>query len=229
MGILLRESQFSGPAPSEASGLVYAFVPAHGHSATGAVSRELSRVLAESHGLTVLLADFYARGFPVWGTMEAPLRLDRKSWAEFITEGAWFDSLEAREAHPREIPRLLDHARSKYAVTCADLRGAKEIAAVEVLRNSDAIFLITESDKASVELAKFKAAWLRSMGLEENAAVVLREVPGGAGALHAEQRIGLPVCEKLTGGETIERLAAWLRPECVCAPRHDWRGLTARS
>ena len=210
MGILLRESQFSNPVVSEAPGLLYAFVPAHGEAEASAVARELSRTLSEGHGLTVLLADFCARGFPVWGTAEAPQRLDEKSWGEFITKRDGFHSLEAREAHPREIPSLLKRARQRYAVTCADLTGARQLAALEVLRQSDSIFVVSEADRASVELARFKASWLRTVNLAEKSALLLYRASTGPGAAHAEDRVGLPVCGVMDESHQVEQLAAWL-------------------
>src|SRR5271155_1845761 len=168
MELTLRKSQSSpGSGASEAPGQVYAIVPAHGESNADAVAKHLSRELSEAYGLSVLLADFCTRGFPLWGTPEAPQRLDGRTWGAFLrSQNGVFDTLEAREAHPRNIRRLLDHARGRYQVICADLSEARESSALEVLRNSDSIFLVTNSDQASLDLAAYRAAWLRSMDLE---------------------------------------------------------------
>ena len=202
------------------TGLVYSFVPAHRESKASAVARELSRTLAEGHGLSVLLADFYARGFPLWGTMEAPQRLNRNTWGAFLRREECFDTLEAREAHPSDIRQVLDHGRYQYQVVCADLTEAKQVAALEVLRNSDSIFLVTGSDPASLEIARFKAAWLRSLGLEENSGLLLCRTPEGVGASAAEEATGLPVCALVDCGEELVRLAAWLSTSHeTCCPQ----------
>jgi hypothetical protein len=158
----------------------------------------------------VLLADFCSRGYPVWGTPEAPQRLDRQSWETFLTPGDPFDTLETREAHPREIPRLLAHARAKYGVTCADLSGATQVAALEMLRHSDWIFVVAASDAVSLEMARYKAEWLRSLKLVENSGLLIHRVPGGADAPEAENLVGLPVCALLDQAEELDRLALWL-------------------
>jgi hypothetical protein len=221
MDLILRRSLQGSPGVTEASGLVYAFVPAHGASKAGTVSRELSRTLSEGLGLSVLLADFYARGFPLWGTTEAPQRLDGRTWGAFVTPGEAFDTLEAREAHPREIRRLLDHARCLYNVTCADLTESKEVVSLEVLRQADAIFIVSSSDAASLDIARYRAAWLRSIGLEGHSGMLLQRAAGGFSVPEAEERTGLPVCSVVDTGADVGRLAAWLgaaqRPECVTA------------
>ena len=192
------------------AGPVYAFLPAHAESSAAEVAREVSRRLAGSLGLPVLLADFYSHGFPLWGTAEAPQRLDRHSWGAFVTHGEGFDTLEAREAHPREIRRLLECARGRYGVTCADLTQAKEVVALEVLRQADSIFVVTTSDAASLNLARYKAAWLRSINLDQNVALLLRRTPGGASAHEAEEQAGLPVCAVVDSPDDLQHLAAWL-------------------
>lgn len=208
----MRESQIPpGPVESEASGQVYTIVPAHGGSNADLVARQLSRELSEGYRLSVLLADFCARGFPLWGTGLAPQRLDGHTWGAFVRkqEGA-FDTLEAREAHPCNIHRLLDHARGRYQITCAELTEAKESSALEVLRHSDSIFLVTSSGQASIELAAYRAAWLRSLGLEDRSALLLNRVPGGVGAAEVEDRTELPVCATVDNRTEIRRFAGWL-------------------
>jgi hypothetical protein len=200
-----------GSENSEASGFVYAIMPAHGGSNADTVARQLSREFAESYRLSVLLADFCARGFPLWGATDAPHRLDGRTWGAFLrSHGEVFDTLEAREAHPRNILHLLDHARGRYQVTCADLSEAKESPAQEVLRHSNSIFLVTNSDPSSLELAKYRAAWLRSLGLEDRSGLLLNRVAAGVGGAEAEDRTGLPVCSVMHDRHELNRLAGWL-------------------
>jgi hypothetical protein len=136
--------------------------------------------------------------------------LDRNSWGAFLTPGVPFDTLETKEAHPREIPRLLDIARKRYAVTCADLSGATQMAALEILRHSDWIFVVAPSDIASLGMARFKAEWLRSLNLGENSGLLMNRVPKGAAIPDAETLTGLPVCALVDYAVEMDRLAAWL-------------------
>jgi len=207
----MRKSQTPvGPVDPEASGLVYTVMPAHGGSNADSVARQLSHELSEGYGLSVLLADFCARGFPLWGSGEAPQRLDGRTWGAFLRSQSGFDTLEAREVHPSNIRRLLEHARGRYHITCADLSEAKEYSALEALRSSDGIFLVTNSDPSSIELAKYRAAWLRSMDLDEHSALLLNRVPAGVSATEAEDRTGLPVCSVMDDSDQLGRLAGWL-------------------
>lgn len=221
MELTSRKSQFptspfpTTPGESDAPGPVYAIVPAHGGSNADSVAKLLSRELSEGLRLSVLLADFCAHGFPVWNAAEAPQRLDGRTWGAFVKPGEHYDILEAREAPPRSIGRLLEHARSRYHVTCADLSEAKESSALEVLRNSDSIFMVANSDRSSVEQARYRAAWLRSMDLEDRTALVLNRLSGGVSGAEAEDRTGLPVCAALDRAHDLRRLADWLAAPLV--------------
>jgi len=200
-----------GSSEPGASGQVHALVSAEAGSSGENVARELSRALAESKGLAVLLADFCTHGFPVSGTPGPPQRLDGRTLGGFLrSQGDLFDTLAAREAHPANIRRLLDHVRGRYHVTCADLSEARESSALEVLRHSDSIFLIAGADRPSLDLARYRAVWLRSMGLEDRSALLLHRVAGGVSGAEAEDRIGLPVCAAVDDRKGLRRLAKWL-------------------
>ncbi len=218
MELSVRKTQFlAGPGEAEAPGPVYAIVPAHGGSNADLVAQQLGRELAEGYRLSVLLADFCSHGFPLWGTSEAPQRLDGRTWGAFVKQGEIFDTLEAREAHPRNIRRLLDFSRSKYHVTCADLSEAKESSALEVLRHSDSIFLVSNSDRESIELCRYRAAWLRSMDLEDRSGILLNRVRGGLSGAEAEDRTGLPVSATVTNERELQSLAEWLAAPLITA------------
>jgi hypothetical protein len=215
----LRRSFKNGAGEAETPGSVYAFVPAMAESKSGPMARELSRTLSDSLGFSTLLADFYSRGFPLWGTTEAPQRLDSHTWSTFVTPGESFDTLEGREAHPRAIRRLMERARALYDITCADLTEAKEVVALEVLRHSDSIFVVSSSDPASLDMVRYKARWLRTIDLGHNSGLLLRRVPGGSSPAEAEERTGLPVCATVDSADQLRNFAAWLaatrNPKCM--------------
>jgi Flp pilus assembly CpaE family ATPase len=225
MELTVRKSQVPAvPGASEASGPVYAIVPAHGGSNADLVAKQLSRELSEGYRLSVLLADFCPHGFPLWSAAEAPQRLDGRTWGAFVTPGDVFDTLEARDANPRHISRLLDHARTRYQITCADLSEAKESAALEVLRHADSIFLVANSDRQSVEQARYRTAWLRSMDLEDRTALLLNRVNGGASGAEVEDRTGLPVCATVDRSRDLRRLAEWLAAPLLADHGPDYGG-----
>lgn len=193
-----------------ASGTIVSFVPAHGDSRAGAVAEQLSRTLTEGLGVSVLLADFDTRGYPLWTSTEAPRRLDGRTWGAFVTEVDGLDILDARETHPRQLGRLLDHAREQYSAICADLTGAREPHALEVLRASDAIFLVTDSGHAAMEGVREKAEWLQSIDLIDRVGLLVRRSPGGPTVDEIEDLTGLPVCSLIETDAQMAQLAGWL-------------------
>ena len=105
---------------------------------------------------------------------------------------------------------MLDHARRTYGVICADLTHAKNAHALEILRASDAVFIVSSSDRASLEAVREKLEWLRSIDLEESCGLLLERVPGGASICEAEELTGLPVCSLLDDASQRAQLAGWL-------------------
>jgi hypothetical protein len=203
-----RTDGVASEAPSPGS--IFSFVPAHGACRAGAVAQQLSRTLTEGLGVAVLLADFDRRAYSVWSATEPPRRLDGRTWGAFASEVDGTQVLNAREVHPRQLPALLDYARSHYSVVCADLTGAQESHALNVLRASDGIFLVSGSDGASIEGVREKMDWLRSMGLSERCGMLLEHTPHGVSAAEAEDLTGTPVCSLIENAEQIQQLATWL-------------------
>jgi len=187
----LREVEAISGTDQSRQGPIYSFVPAHGASRAGAVAEHLSRTLAEGFGRSVLLANFAQRE-------------DR------ILESRRQSVLDARELHPSQLGPAFENARERYSVICADLSGAEEARELEVLRASDAVFLVGSADWASLELTREKAEWLRSADLGERCGLLLWHASDGATAEQAEEYTGLPVCSLVDREEHLERLARWL-------------------
>jgi hypothetical protein len=134
----------------------------------------------------------------VWRAAEAPRRLDGRSWGAFVSEADGYDVLDARE---------------HYSVICADLSGAKEAHAVELLRASDVIFLVSSSDRPSLEMVRDKAEWLQSIDLGDRCGLLLWHTPRGASAAEAEEITGLPISGVVDSEEQIAHLVAWIAPQ----------------
>jgi hypothetical protein len=194
-------------------GPIYSFVPARGGSRAGAVAEQLSRTLSEVSGLSVLLAGFAAREYSLWSPMDSPRRLDGQTWGAFVFDSHGIEVLDAREVYPRQLPRVLEYARRKYRIVCADLSEAKESHSLETLGASECIFIVSHSDRASLELAREKREWLKSMNLSDQCGLLLDRVPGGLTSEQAEDLTGLPMCSLVDRPEYIERLAGWLSSE----------------
>jgi hypothetical protein len=202
-------------AGGEMRGSIFSFVAANGGSRAGTVSQQLSGALSEalrSDGVeaTVLLADFETRSPSLWRAREPRRRLDGKTWGAFVSGHDGVDVLEARDVHPRQLPQVLDYAREKYPVVCADLAGAKEAHALAVLRASEGIFLVANSNRASLAGVREKGAWLRSIDLGDRCGVLLERVRDGAEASEVEDLTGLPVSSLIENQKQIGQFACWL-------------------
>lgn len=206
---------FHHPPQGSIPGSIFSFLPAHGESRAGAVAKHLSRILTEGLGLTVLLSDFSRRGYPLWRGPEPPRRLDGHTWGAFVSDADGLTVLDAREVYPRQMRNVLDYARGHYHIVCADLTDASDVHALEVLRASDGIFLVSESDAASVEGVRERTEWLRSIDLGDRCALLLRRSAKGAGPHEMEELTGLPVCSLIETAEQIRQLATWLAADTL--------------
>lgn len=194
-------------------GPIYSFVPARGGSRAGAVAEQLSRTLSEVPGFSVLLAGFAAREYSLWNPADSPRRLDGHTWGAFVFDSQGLEILDAREVYPRQLRRVLEYAQQKYRIVCADLTDAKESHSLETLRASECIFIVSHSDRASLELAREKREWLQSIDLSEQCGLLLDRVPDGVTSEEAEDITGLPLCSLVDRNDFIERLAGWIVAE----------------
>src|SRR3984957_14535996 len=194
-------------------GPIYSFVPARGGSRAGAIAEQLSRTLSEVSGLSVLLAGFAAREYSLWNPLDSPRRLDGQTWGAFVFDSHGLEILDAREVYPRQLQKVLQYAQQKYRIVCADITEAKEAHSLETLRASECIFIVSHSDRASLEMAREKREWLQSVDLSEQCGLLLDRVPGGVSSEEAEEITGLPMCSLVDRGEFIERLGGWIVAE----------------
>jgi hypothetical protein len=199
------------------SGSIFAFVPAHSGSRAGAVAQQLCRTFAEGLGVTVLLADFDRRGCSVCDAKETPKRLDHSTWGAFVSEVNGLPVLKAPDVKPRQLGRLLEYARRRFPIVCADLTGASEAYAIEILRASASIFVVSGSDTASLQAVRGKMNWLRSLNLANDAGLLLEPTPHGASAGEAEEKTGVPVCSLVENASQITQLATWLALNALAA------------
>ncbi len=194
-------------------GPIYSFMPAHGGSRAGAVSELLSRTLAEVPGFSVLLAGFAAREYSLWNPTDSPRRLDGHTWGAFVFDSRGIEVLDAREVYPHQLQKVLEYAQQKYRIVCADVTGAKEAHSLETLRASECIFMVSHSDRASLEMAREKRDWLQSIDMADQCGLLLDRVPGGVSSAEAEEISGLPMCSLVDRAEYIDRFAGWLAAE----------------
>lgn len=104
------------------------------------------------------------------------------------------------------------HPRS--SILCKDLWDADPAEAAAAIRVSEAVFLVSTTDPASIEDACAHAAWLRylmrSLQRDDACGLLLVPAPGGIPEVEAEHRIGLPMCGVFRSAEHTAQLARWI-------------------
>jgi hypothetical protein len=111
------------------------------------------------------------------------------------------------------MARRITGTLTSQVVDAMDITGLASDDALPHLHSRKAVFLIASSDWPCLKLARKRAAWLRSQGLEDRCGLVLWHVEGGASVELAEDYTGLPVCALLQRDEHIERFADWIATE----------------
>ena len=100
------------------------------------------------------------------------------------------------------------------SIVCKDLSDADPAEATEAIKVSEAVFLVSATDPASVEDACAHAAWLRyvmrSLNRDDECGLLLVPTPGGMPEVEAEHRIGLPMCGVFRSADHTAQLARWI-------------------
>ena len=111
-----------------------------------------------------------------------------------------------------DFSNSLDHPRP--SIVCKDLSDADPAEAAEAIQVSEAVFLVSATDPASVEDACAHAAWLRyvmrSLQRDDECGLLLVPTPGGIPELEAEHKIGLPMCGVFRSADHTAQLARWI-------------------
>ena len=112
------------------------------------------------------------------------------------------DDFSSSQSHPRP------------SIIFKDLSDADPAQASEAIRLSEAVFVVSTTDPASIEDACAHAAlvrhMLRSLLRDDACGLLLVPTPGGIPEVEAEQRIGLPMCGVLRSTDHIAQLARCL-------------------
>ncbi|MEO8049657.1 MAG: hypothetical protein ABI833_04505 [Acidobacteriota bacterium] len=103
------------------------------------------------------------------------------------------------------------------SIMCVDLWDADPREASAAIRSSEAVFLVSTTEPASVEDACSQAAWLhrilRTVQRDEACGLLLVPTPGGVPEAEAEYRIGLPLCGIFRSAEHAIQLARRIMQE----------------
>jgi hypothetical protein len=166
---------------------IYSFVPAGRSSGASDIVRRVIHLLseffaAEGAGRAGLLANFSERS-------------ERRP------------NSSKRSGAPAGSSEMDSVWNPSFTVGCADLTRASDDEARRMVLLSEAVFLVSATDRASISEAARKAAWLRSLKVDECCGLIVQPTPGGVAPEEAEAATGLPLCSVVRSETDLLRLA----------------------
>ncbi len=202
------------PSPVSRLADLYTFFPAKPGVGTTTIALSVSCALAEELSVRALLMDcdlaagmvnFHLKlgnSASVVDAISHAENLDEDLWRQLIGKSDKLDVLHGGNLisppriDPASLQRVLDIARAQYEVICADLGSDLNEFSIELLRESQRIFLITTPEVAPVHLAKARAKSLGDLGLADRVSLVLNRKDHWRGHLETAvvaEAVGVPV------------------------------------
>ena len=108
--------------------------------------------------------------------------LDENLWQQLVTTVAKLDVLHSGPLNPNvrvEPSQIHDMAQfwlRNYDVVCVDLSGNLERYSLEILRDSQQVFVVCTPEVPSLHLTREKLAFLKSLDLDSRVSIVLNRV-----------------------------------------------------
>jgi len=177
-----------------AKGRIYSFFPAKAGSGATTMALNLSGALARVPNTRVLLSDMdlssgilrfllkIRNEHAIMEVLEHLHELDENLWQQLVTTVAKLDVLHSGPMNPNvrvEPSQVHDVAQfwlRNYDVVCVDLSGNLERYSLEVLRDSQQVFLVCTPEVPSLHLTREKLAFLKTLELDSRVSVVLNRV-----------------------------------------------------
>lgn len=202
------------PTSLGATNEIFSFLPSKAGSGTSTVALNLSAAMAKTD-TRVLLSDFdlnsgmmrfllkLTNERSVGDAVDHSLNMDENLWPQMVTSVQTLDILHAGPMRPNlridsnQIRGLIDFMRHRYQALCFDLSGNLEKYSVEIMQESKRILMVCTPEKASLQLAREKLEFLRTLELEERVAVVLNRVSKVPlfSVPQVEEILGVPVAQ----------------------------------
>jgi pilus assembly protein CpaE len=197
------------------------FLPSRGGSGTSTLACNISYAMSVLPGAEVLLADldlpaglsrFLFKLTPsssLGELMESGRSLDERNWRQWVAPAGKLHVIHGGRVNPRvpftsrQMRQLLEFVISRYTAICADLTGGMETYAMELMRRSRRILLVSTTEAPSIALAREKLEFLRTMDLLPRTGVVLTLWPGAATPKLEElqEYLGAPIAGVFDFGE----------------------------
>ncbi len=112
-----------------------------------------------------------------------------------------------------QVNQVVRYLRHTLGASSVDLTNSPNLSVLREARAAQGVFIVSSTDRVSLELAHERASWLRSAGLEDKCGLILWRSPRGVSAADAEEMVGLPVCGLLKGEQETDALARWIAAE----------------
>src|ERR1700730_6057740 len=177
-----------------AKGRIYSFLPAKAGSGASTLALNLSGALARIDKTKVLLSDLdLSSGIlrfllkirnenAIMEVLEHMHELDENMWQQLVTSVDKLDVLHSGPMNPNvrvepaQIHDLAQFWLRNYDVVCVDLSGNLERYSLEVIRDSQQVFLVCTPEMPSLHLTREKLAFLKTLELDTRVSVVLNRV-----------------------------------------------------
>lgn len=177
-----------------AKGRIYSFLPAKAGSGATTLALNLSGALARVASTRVLLADLdlssgilrfllkIRNEHAIMEVIEHMHELDENLWQQLVTTVAKLDVLHSGPLNPNvrvdpsQIHDLAQFFLRNYDAVCVDMSGNLERYSLEILRDSQQVFLVRTPEVPSLHLTREKLAFLKTLDLDSRVSVVLNRV-----------------------------------------------------
>ena len=182
------------PPLYSAKGRIYSFLPAKAGSGATTMALNLSAALSRVPNTRVLLSDLdlssgilrfllkIRNEHAIMEVLDHMHELDENLWQQLVTTVAKLDVLHSGPLNPNvrvEPSQVHDMAQfwlRNYDVVCVDLSGNLERYSLEILRDSQQVFLVCTPEVPSLHLTREKLAFLKTLELDSRVAIVLNRV-----------------------------------------------------
>src|SRR6185295_14688334 len=177
-----------------AKGRIYSFLPAKAGSGATTLALNLSGAISRLEKTRVLLSDLdlssgilrfllkIRNEHAIMEVLEHMNELDENLWQQLVTSVAKLDVLHSGPLNPNvrvepsQVHDLAQFWLRNYDVVCVDLSGNLERYSLEVLRDSQQVFLVCTPEVPSLHLTREKLAFLKTLELDSRVSIVLNRV-----------------------------------------------------
>ncbi len=205
------------PQAAMSRGKVISFLPSKPGVGCSTIALNVSMAIARRVDERVLLADFDLnlglQGFmlklaEVHSAKEAgdhAHHMDEEIWKALVANKGNLDVLGSGYVQPGQrldmgaTKELIAFCRRNYLAVCLDHSGNLERYSIELLMESDEIWLVSTSEIAPLHLAKTRMHLLREYGLTEKVNLIINRVSGRDAMTKeaCEQSVGISVTQML--------------------------------